>query len=366
MASASPAVEMPDLGQFTPLNRLTPEQTAVLLSASTIERVPPGRRLFSIGDPDRRLLFLLSGQLALVSPEKTTTMLKAATSAAEAAIADAQPRKATALARTSVTVLCVDRQLLAELLRQNGDDSACAAAPSEVPPPELNLGPIFASPLFARLPGHHLQVLMNRMSIVEVRAGEQIVRAGDDSACYHIIESGRFTVSHRRQRKARDTVIGELGPGEGFGESALIANQPHDVSVTALEDGRLLRFSKGEFLTLVVRPCVNWISRSDIGERQLRGDMLIDIRSPKAHARNKPADSINIPLGILRRCAQILDRQRRYIICGDNVKTCATAAFMLAQQGLEVLMLDESLRNTPSATQRPDRNPSGTTPTTAS
>ncbi len=341
MGSADAVIDMADLSLFSPLDQLTPAQVEQLLAHSSVERIPPGRRLFDIGESDGRALFLLSGQIALVSADNRICMLKAATPEAGQAIADHRPREVNALARTAATVLCVDAGHLQSLLHPVPEpDGAETASLTPLPPKreELDLGPIFASPLFARLPARHLQVLMQRMNTIEVSAGEVVIREGEDSAAYHIIESGSFRLSRRR---GRDDGIADLGRLDGFGEAALIANEAHDFTVTALEDGRLLRFSKGEFLTLIVRPFIRWISHGDVAAMMLKGSILVDVRSYRAFAKHPLRDSINLPLQILRHVAGILDQRRSYIVCCDNVRRSAAAAFLLAQHGMDAMILND-------------------------
>jgi CRP-like cAMP-binding protein len=364
MGTASPVVDMTDLSLFSPLDRLGPAEVEKLLVHSRIERLPPGKRLFGIGDSDGRSLFLLAGQLALVSADNRIRMLKAATPEAGHAIAHSQPREATALARTAATVLSVDSGLLESLLdapapappppANAADDTPAQALDREPADADLDLGPIFASPLFARLPAPNLHALMERMNIVAAKAGDVIVSEGEDSAWYHIIESGRFRLSRRHARGKRHDAIGELGRLDGFGEAALIANDRHDFSVTALADGRLVRFPKGDFLTLIVRPYIKWINRSDIATLTLKGGMLLDIRSHKAYARDHRRDSINLPLRVLRDAAAILDRSRSYIIISDNVRRSAAAAFLLAQQGMEASIFNQSARGARAGPYAPD------------
>lgn len=363
MGSASPVVDLADLNQFSPLDQLAPTQVERLLEHSRVERLPPGKRLFGIGESDGRALFLLTGQIALVSADNRIRMLKAATPEAVQAIADHRPRESTALARTTATVLCVDAGLLASLLHPvEAEEPTPDRVPAGDDPvnAELDLGPIFASPLFTRLPAPHLQVLMQRMSVIEVRAGEVVIREGDDSAAYHVIESGRFRVTRRRRRRGQNDGPTELGRLEGFGEATLIANEAYDCTVTALKDGRLLRFSKGEFLTLIVRPFIKWIGHNELAPLMLKDSALIDVRSHKAYARHHLRNSINLPMQVLRQIAAILDRNRNYIVCCDNVRRSAAAAFLLAQQGMEAMILNETVRNARSGARHgPDNPPTG-------
>ncbi len=336
MGTPSPVVDMANLSLFSPLDQLAPSQVELLLARSRIERLPPGKRLFDIGDSDGRSIFLLAGQLALVSADNRIRMLKAATPEAGEAIAHCQPREATALARTAATVLCVDNELLESLLRPE------ASVPADVDPEVANdpdLGPIFASPLFARLPGPCLRTLMERMDTLETRAGDVVLREGDDGDWYFIVESGRIRLTRQGRGKGSSVLLAELGRLDGFGESALIADERQDFTVTALDRGRLLRFARADFLNLIVKPYIRWITHGDLAALMLKGAALLDIRSHKAYARHHLHDSINLPLRVLREVSGLLDRERRYVITSDGARRSAAAAFLLARQGIETMIL---------------------------
>ena len=62
----------------------------------------------------------------------------------------------------------------------------------------------------------------------------QIARQGDTTANkFYIIESGRVSISHTNKDQA-DFIVGELGPGDYFGEIAFKTSLPRQATVTAV------------------------------------------------------------------------------------------------------------------------------------
>ena len=173
------------LSQYSPLNTLRADLIDELLSSSTIEKFPPGRRLFSESDQDNRSMFLLSGQLALVSDGRPTDTLKAESSDALKPIDDHQPRQATAIAQTAVTVLSIAAEKLEELLSRNKTPQAAVNKPLKHD--NERIAQVFEMPLFARLPGPHQKVLKNRMQEVTYKKGEVVIKEGEDSNFYYLI-----------------------------------------------------------------------------------------------------------------------------------------------------------------------------------
>ena len=342
MGAAKYIFDETHLSHYSPLNTLRADLIDELLSNSTIERFPPGRRLFSESEQDNRSMFLLSGQLALVSDGRPTDILKAESSDALKPIDDHQPRKVTAIAQTAVTVLSVAAEKLEELLTRNETLQPTGSKPLKHD--NERIAKVFEMPLFARLPKPHQQVLKNRMQEVAYKKGEVVIKEGDDSNFYYLILEGRCNVTRQLSRHGHKVHLADLLPGDGFGEGALIANDNYDNTVTMEEDGLLLQLSKGEFLTLLVRPYVKWLPYKNVAAMQGEGATLVDVRSPEVFHRQHLKNSINFPLRILRQTAFLLDKERQYIVCCDSNRRSAAAAFLLAQQGMEVKILSEKLR----------------------
>jgi hypothetical protein len=113
------------------------------------------------------------------------------------------------------------------------------------------LGRVARLPLFAGVPPAALEVAVTRLVPVPVTAGSVVIREGDSSDRFYIIESGRFGVDQldpgtRLQRRLR-----VMGPDEVFGELGLMHNAPRSATVTAETDGRLLALDGPDFLELL-------------------------------------------------------------------------------------------------------------------
>jgi CRP-like cAMP-binding protein len=331
MGAAHPIVGKPHLNHVSPLNRLDSILLDELLAYSRMERLPPGRCLFKQKDADARTLFLLSGQLALVSEDHQTRIVRADAREARAPIDPHDPHRVTALARTSVTILSVDTALLADLLARC---AAGAAGDGNSAHPATIIEPMLALPLFAHLPPAHLHVLKQRMAHVHAAAGTMLFKAGDPARFYYLIKSGRIGMSRPAGHHGQETLPMELGPGEGLGETSLIDHGRHEFTATALEDSQVLRISKGEFLTLLVRPHNRWLTYSEVVSRQQAGAVLLDVRSPRAYHRSHLPDSLNLPLKMLRQMARILDTRHEYVLYTDRPRHGMTAAFLLACRGI--------------------------------
>jgi MFS family permease len=102
-----------------------------------------------------------------------------------------------------------------------------------------------ALPVFAPLPAPQLERLASQLEPVDVAAGNEVVRQGEPGDKFYVVERGRFRVT------VDGAPAGELGPGDFFGEIALLRNVPRTATVTAVEDGRLQALDREPFLAAV-------------------------------------------------------------------------------------------------------------------
>jgi len=105
-----------------------------------------------------------------------------------------------------------------------------------------------ASPLFAPLDRHDRERVIWRMTISSFPAGAVIVRQGDTATAFYLILSGEVEVTHTATADAEaSTVLATLGPGDVFGEMALLDDGTRSSSVTALAPTRCALLSRWDF-----------------------------------------------------------------------------------------------------------------------
>jgi CRP-like cAMP-binding protein len=345
MAVAALKLDEHCLGHLIPLNSLDPELLDEVIANSTVERLPPGRRLFSQGETDNRTFYLLSGQLVLIADGQAAVTLKADSREAAQPVAAQQPRRVTALAGTSVTVLAVDTAVLGQIIEKSqrlNVQASTVIADDEEHEHQQALGKIA---LFSSLPEPHRRVLLRRMVELKASKGDVIVFEGGPAEYYYTLVSGACSVTSTLGNGDADDDGVELTAGCGFGESALIENTGYQHTVTMSQDGVLLRLSKGEFLALLVKPHVRCLNEQALAELKGQGAILLDVRNPTAFKRQHIPGSINIPLVVLRRIAGLLARDRPYIICGHHGRRATMAAFVLAEAGANASVLDAPTDN---------------------
>jgi CRP/FNR family transcriptional regulator, cyclic AMP receptor protein len=100
-------------------------------------------------------------------------------------------------------------------------------------------------PIFSELSKRDLGRVGKLMVSRPVKAGEVIIKQGDQAAGFFIISSGKVEVVH--EAGGQSDRLAELGPGDFFGEMALFEGFPRNATVRALEDTECLAMTRWDF-----------------------------------------------------------------------------------------------------------------------
>jgi CRP-like cAMP-binding protein/rhodanese-related sulfurtransferase len=334
------------LKSLEPLSNLSPDKLDELAQKSRLEKLPAERILFRQGDRHNRLLYVLSGQVELrTSGQKKKQLIKAKTDQARYPIAEQLPRPCTARTKSEVTLLSLDQNLLEILM---GDVQQDAIEVTDLSG-EHDAGwmlRFLQSPAFLHLPTENIQTLLMKLEEIPFKKGDVIVKQGDESDFYYIVQEGRCSVSRRPAPNIEEIKLAILGVGDGFGEEALITGGKRNATITMLEDGSLMRMKKSDFLELLIKPLINGYNEQQVIKNLAQGSLVIDVRNHDAFEKNHIEGSINIPLSMLRVKIPGLNPERDYIlVCEDGTQSEA-AAFLLIQHGLNCHVLTGGLNST--------------------
>ncbi len=100
-------------------------------------------------------------------------------------------------------------------------------------------------PLFSACSQKDLRLVAKRAEDVKVDAGKQLVMEGDTGTEFFVIIEGNATVQRHGQK------VAELGPGDFFGDLALLDRAPRNATVTAETPMELLLLGQREFAGLI-------------------------------------------------------------------------------------------------------------------
>jgi MFS family permease len=108
--------------------------------------------------------------------------------------------------------------------------------------PEHQLALLRRISIFGPLPSPTLEHLAASLVRREVPAGEVVIREGDPGDRFYVLEEGEVEVS------AAGKQVATLGPGDWFGEIALLRDVPRTATVTAATHSVVWSLERDEFL----------------------------------------------------------------------------------------------------------------------
>ncbi len=128
--------------------------------------------------------------------------------------------------------------------------------------------------LFATLSGEERLTLAAGCRSRIFAAGENVVRQGEPGHSLFFIESGRVGVFVDQPGRARVSV-GELGPGQFFGERSLLTGEGRSATITALGDAMVMELDKASFASVLqAKPdMAEYLGRVLANRDQVRGEI---------------------------------------------------------------------------------------------
>ena len=102
--------------------------------------------------------------------------------------------------------------------------------------------------LFKPFPPETIELFASKLERHEIEPGAVVIREGEPGERFYVISDGQFTVDVGGDERAK------LGPGDFFGEIALLRDVPRTATVSALGDGGvLLSLAREDFVPVVRR-----------------------------------------------------------------------------------------------------------------
>jgi pyruvate,water dikinase len=120
-------------------------------------------------------------------------------------------------------------------------------APPPGPPPRDPVASLQRVQLFGDLGRKHVEQIARLLKLRPFKKGETVIMEGSGGAAFFLIDSGEATVT------CKGVHLAKLGPGEYFGEIALIDGGPRSATVTAATDLVCYGLTFWEFRPLIER-----------------------------------------------------------------------------------------------------------------
>jgi rhodanese-related sulfurtransferase len=341
------SVDVQTLRRFEPISALSDLRLSELASLCSADKIKRGFDPFRLRGPQGQSVYLLSGELKIAFADGSSSVIVGGSEASVWPLAKRSPAVLDAKAITDVELLRIDDEVL-DIMITWDQLTAGVETPAQVPDAtdwRMMSGAFRLQSLtdgaLSRLPSASIDALFQRFERVKEKAGEVIVREGDEGDYYYIIESGHCEVT--RKVGGVDMALADLRAGDAFGEEALVAESRRNATVRMKTGGVLLRLKKQDFIELLREPLLKRLSREAAEKHVAAGAVWLDVRYPSEYQRDRLPGAVNVPLNEIRNAIGLLDREREYIAYCQSGRRSSAAAFLLSQRGYRAGWLEGGL-----------------------
>ncbi|MCP4000368.1 MAG: cyclic nucleotide-binding domain-containing protein [Gammaproteobacteria bacterium] len=329
---------------FSPIGGLKRQNLEALVKKTTIRELEAGQLLFKVGNNEKHTIFLVTGSVELCTNSGERTIIEAGTPEARNAICPYLPRQYTARAIDDIEYISIDSDLLDVMLTwdQTGNYEV-----SEIENNSDNnqdwMTTLLQTKAFHRIPPANIQAIFIRMQQVNFKAGDIIIKQGDEGDFFYTITRGQCSIVRETPLNKEGVKLAELGIGQTFGEESLISECKRNATVIMTTDGSVMRLAKDDFNELLNEPMLDWVKYAEAKELAAGGAIWLDVRLPSEYESFHEEGAINIPLYFIRLKLSTLDKNKTYLLCCDTGRRSSAGAFILNEQGFDTRILHGGL-----------------------
>lgn len=324
---------------LVPLKEMNESHLLALLDKSQLETVCAGQIIFSAGHYDAQHVYLLHGNVTLVSGDGASYQIKGRSSLFP--IAHQQPRQMSAIAATDCSLLRINSEQLDKLLTWSQVIDYLQLNISRERDLDEDVDwmmTVLHSNLFFKVPPLNVEDIFSRLTVQLAYTGDVIIRQGEiGTQCYFMKEGEADVIRHIDNKREH---IATIGVGRCFGEDALVNETVRNATVIMRTDGVLMRLEKQDFYRLLKEPNVATLPLNKLQEKLAEGVVAVDVRSEEEYSEGHLQQAVNIPLNILAIKARLLTKDQQYIFYCDTGRRSRSAAHLLALQGYKTLALE--------------------------
>ncbi len=317
-----------------PFSTMDENEFKDVMGKAKLIRIAKGKMVFKRADEDSKVYWLVAGSVDLLDEKFEAKNRKAGEDAARHPIDNHSPHRLTAVSTEDSRILVIERADLG----MAGEEDADGADEEDEGIDWMSA--LLSSPLFEFIPPTNIQTLFGKFEQVTQRKGDVVIRQGDPGDYFYVIQAGRAKVE--RSSGEKSVVLAELRAGDNFGQDALISDVPRNATVTMTTNGKLMRLSRPDFESLLMKPVIETISMEETREMIEQGDpktYIIDVRNPREAEADKLPHSINIPVLLLRKNAPKLKTDSIYVMADDGGKRAELGAYILNEKGFTAYVL---------------------------
>lgn len=294
--------------RISSLSGLAPSELRMLARHIHVVCVPGRRWLIQPGHRVDGYFFLLKGSVRTTKPEQILA------ARANGSLTHFYPGPGSVQSVGQVQIMRIDAARYEFLTAANaGPELTCQDTAGW-------LQRFLASQMMRQLRPWHWQNLLKSCRRERFAARTCVVKTGEPGHECFVIERGHAIV--RRAGSTRS----HLGPGDFFGEDALLTRDVRNADVIALEDLWVHAIPQHAFNTILVDGLVQFVDPSTGGMRSRQTVLNVGC--------HPLTDAINIDINLLREEIRELNPKLSYEVIGGRLVDRALCSFVLRQQGI--------------------------------
>ncbi len=229
---------------------LTDEQRTIIAERLVLETRRAGDLICTYGRSATALYMVSSGWVRLMTEQfSMLANVGPGSLLGEADVLLERAYTVTAEAATDVTLLVLSASDLAEIIAQDpgiGRHLRVMAGATEDMEKVRHLRRLS---LMAGLGSEQLREIAQHMQAEKISAGQPIYYRGTPGVALYLVEQGQVAL----RVPELEQPVAVVGPGEVFGESALLDGEPHSVDTVALSEVAAWTLTRSDFEKLVLR-----------------------------------------------------------------------------------------------------------------
>ena len=347
MSEETKTVDVSLMLDLVPIKALTPDHCQELASKSEFSKLGKGEVLFSEGEKSEHVVYVIEGEVELTSGQGKRIVV-GGTKAAKLPLDQGKAHQSTATARTDISYLSVDSNLLDIMLtweQSGGYEVQELEDQNKEEDDDDWMSRILQANVFHRIPPANIQSIFMKMEPCHFKAGEAVITQGNEGEHFYIVRDGSCDVIRKTRKNPDGVRLARLGVGDNFGEEALISGGKRNASVIMVTDGVLMSLSKTDFLELMNEPLLKWVDFNEAIDIAASGGCWLDVRLPAEYQTRHLPNSINLPLPILRGKLDKLNADTHYVVCCDTGRRSSTATYLLTQNGFTASVLKDGIQS---------------------
>lgn len=334
------------LRSFVPLNVLSDSHLNTVIRSAIEQIATYGQEIADARQLQEKQYFLVSGAVEITDSNGQASVVHAGTEGSRLSLGEAMASAALITAVTDSQLIIVDRQLLEGMLCWDQAAKTLAldySARRQLDEDAAWMNMLLSSNLFHKIPPYNVYQIFDQFEARVVHAGETIIRQGEEGDTCYVIKEGIAVVSQVAAGSKgieRPAILAELTAGQCFGEDALLNKTTRNATVTMESNGVLMCLRKQDFFSLMVEPKVPALNLVDAQSQVEQGACWLDVRSEEEFDSQHLPGAFHLPMHLMSLKSRLMDAGKPYIAYCSSGRRASTAAYLLSQQGFNVVALD--------------------------